>query len=50
LGGILASEEQSRTREPWSEEKDFPENNIFIRNYACEYGDVIETGSELGFA
>jgi len=50
IGGLLASGEKRLTHVPWEEETMQPVNNIFIRNYACQYGAMTDATYKIGFA
>jgi hypothetical protein len=50
IGEKLASGERRLTHVPWEEESKRPVNNIFIRNYACQYGEFADAEYKIGFA
>lgn len=51
MGGKLEDKTSRLTKDPWpSEADDKRVNNFFVRNYACQYGELTDATPEIGYA
>lgn len=51
MGGNLDDGTKRETNNPWPSEKDDKRvNNFFVRNYACQYGELTDAKYTIGYA